>query len=134
MADHRRGVKPSYLPTFVSALAGAVAGGAYKFESTTEMAQFFRKIAAELKANTGKAVVVAGSRQPAEVHAVVATINAAINAPVDYYGEGDDRLKPVLRTTAAAEEMGGADWKAHGEQLKEFAKAVTGAKTVVKGK
>src|SRR5262249_17709853 len=41
---------------------------------------FLTVLADELKENKGKAVVIAGRRQPPEVHAVVARINQAIGA------------------------------------------------------
>ena len=42
----------------------------------TKVAKFLAALAEELKANRGKAVVIAGRRQPPEVHALVAKINA----------------------------------------------------------
>ena len=41
---------------------------------------FIKVLAEELKANRGRAVVIAGRRQPPEVHALVAKINQAIGA------------------------------------------------------
>src|SRR4051812_50154133 len=69
-------------------------------------------------AGSGKAVVVAGSRQPAEVHAAVAAINAMLNSPVEYYSEPEDP-------------RGENGWTGHGEQLKAFGEAAKSAKAVL---
>ncbi len=119
MADHRRGLKPSEIPGFVSALTAGVSGGNAQFKASPEMGVFFGKLIEELNANRGKAIVVAGSRQPAEVHAAVAAINAALAAPVDYYVEAEDP-RPADRS-----------WTSHADQAKAFAAAFGDAKAVL---
>ena len=45
--------------------------------------KFARAVAQDLKARPGQALVIAGRRQPAEVHALCHWINAQLKAPVD---------------------------------------------------
>jgi MoCo/4Fe-4S cofactor protein with predicted Tat translocation signal len=117
IADHRRGAKPSEIGAVTAALAAAVAGGNAE-AAPKEIAELVAKIAADLNANKGKAVVVAGSRQPAEVHAAVAGINAAINGTVDYFAEPEDPRAD-------------ADWTTHAQQLNAFVAAAAGAAHVL---
>jgi MoCo/4Fe-4S cofactor protein with predicted Tat translocation signal len=118
MADHRLPQRPRGIGTIVAALAAFLSGGALNYRVSAEIQPYLDAVVKDLKANQGKAVVVAGWRQPAEVHAAVAAINAMINAPVDYYAEPEDP-------------RGEDGWKGHEQQLVDFAHAVTAAKTVV---
>jgi molybdopterin-containing oxidoreductase family iron-sulfur binding subunit len=117
MADHRRGIKPSDIAGAVNYLANALTGGG---ETPLEkgLASFIQFIVRDIHANAGKAVVVAGERQPAEVHAAVAAINAAINAPIDYHAEPEDP-RPE------------AGWTPHSEQIKAFAAAAKTAEAIL---
>jgi molybdopterin-containing oxidoreductase family iron-sulfur binding subunit len=118
-ADHRRGVRPSQVPGVVAALAAALGQGNAKVATLDpSMQAFINAIAADVKASAGKAVFVAGSRQSPDVHAAVAAINAAINAPVDYYADPEDPRA----------EQG---WTPHSEQIKAFAQAAPSADLVV---
>jgi molybdopterin-containing oxidoreductase family iron-sulfur binding subunit len=120
MADHRRGFKPSEIPGIASALLVGVSGtGEAKFNAPKDVGEFFEKLVGEFKANPGKVVVVAGYRQPPEVHAAVAAINTALNAPVEYYVENED--------PRAADAM----WPTHAKQLADFAAAVGANSTVL---
>jgi molybdopterin-containing oxidoreductase family iron-sulfur binding subunit len=79
-ADHRLALKPSQIEAFASALAervGAGPAGAGVPEGTVagESEKFLAAIAADLQACKGQAVVVAGARQPAAVHALAMAIN-----------------------------------------------------------
>ena len=119
MADHRRAVKPSAIPAVVAAIAANI-GLAQQADVLTDRAvtDFVTKLGQDVQeamAAGKKAVFVAGSRQPAEVHAAVAAINGKLGAPVDYYAEPED----------ARAEQG---WTGHAEQLKAFVTAAAGAK------
>jgi Fe-S-cluster-containing dehydrogenase component len=46
--------------------------------------RFARAVATDLKARTGQAMVIAGRRQPAEVHALCHLINQTLRAPIDF--------------------------------------------------
>jgi molybdopterin-containing oxidoreductase family iron-sulfur binding subunit len=84
MADHRLAMRSELGLPFAMALDAALSGGGLpnsEFLKESKVAQFISVLAEELKANSGRAVVIAGRRQPREVHALVAKINQAIGAP-----------------------------------------------------
>jgi molybdopterin-containing oxidoreductase family iron-sulfur binding subunit len=84
MADHRLAIRTELGLPFAMALDAALGGGttpAAEFLKEPKVERFLKVLVEELKANTGKAVVVAGRRQPPVVHALVAKINQAIGAP-----------------------------------------------------
>jgi MoCo/4Fe-4S cofactor protein with predicted Tat translocation signal len=83
MADHRLPLRSELGLPFAMALDAALGGGlapVAEFLREQKVTQFIAALAEELKANAGKAVVLAGRRQPPEVHAVVAKINESIGA------------------------------------------------------
>ncbi len=83
LADHRLPIRSELCLPFVMALDAAISGGvapSAEFLKEATVAPFIEALVEELKANTGKAVLIAGRRQPPVVHALVAKINAAIGA------------------------------------------------------
>jgi molybdopterin-containing oxidoreductase family iron-sulfur binding subunit len=77
MADHRLPIRPSQIASFVRELETAVQSGqapAAKDRTT----RFLHAVAEDLLANAGKGAVACGYRQPPEVHAAVARINAKL--------------------------------------------------------
>ena len=96
-ADHRLPLRSELILPLASALKAAITGTAApraEFLAEAKVSKFVAALAAELKGNRGRAVVIAGRRQPPEVHALVAFINEAIGAvgtTVDYLDVGDDR-------------------------------------------
>lgn len=83
MADHRLRMKSSDGGAFALALAKElnVTGTELKMlggSNATRTQKFIASVAKDLAAKKGKSIVVAGPRQPAEVHAVVALINQAL--------------------------------------------------------
>jgi len=100
MADHRRGVTPAEVAQVAEAL---LTGDAGKVQAA-ELRTFVGKMMEDIK-SSGAAVVVAGARQPKEVHAAVAQFNAAIKAPVAYYADPEDP-------------RGEENWTTHGEEIK----------------
>ncbi len=83
MADHRLPLRSELILPVCQALDAALAGGvAPTSEALAEgkVARFLQVLAEELREQNGKAVLVAGRRQPAQVHALVAKINGAIGA------------------------------------------------------
>ena len=86
-----------------------------------QFAEFIDALAADIdSANKAglKTIVVAGSRQPAEVHAAVAAINTKLQAPVEYYADPEDPRS----------ENG---WTTHADQLAAFATAAAGAGSIL---
>ncbi len=85
MADHRLRLASSHLLAFAAALFGAVTGSS-QFSALTgglefkDKDQWLAACAADLVAHKGHSLIVAGSHLPAEVHAVVYALNAALGA------------------------------------------------------
>jgi molybdopterin-containing oxidoreductase family iron-sulfur binding subunit len=80
-ADHRVRLRASAVPALAAELAAAV--GVKDIKAAGESgadASWLEAVAADLKANRGSAVVIAGRRQPAGVHAAAAAINLALGA------------------------------------------------------
>jgi len=83
MADHRLAMRAELGLPFALALDAALSnqpGPQSEWLREGKVQQFISVLAEELKANNGRAVVLAGRRQPPTVHALVAKINAAIGA------------------------------------------------------
>ena len=112
ISDHRLPLRSELGLPFALALDAAISGGAApaaEFLKEEKIAKFIAVLAEELKANAGKAVIVAGRRQPAEVHALVAKLNQAIGAPgatLDYIDDADQaRDTHVASIAALAKDM-----------------------------
>ncbi len=86
-ADHRLRVKPSDVRQFAFDLAAALGAvpGLNVVGGADRRGKFLTALVKDLKAAGPEALVVAGLRQPAEVHAAVALINEALgSAAVSY--------------------------------------------------
>ena len=84
LADHRLGL-PHYLVRNVAlAIAGALGNAGSQAALPADVAQFTRSATADLLAQRGAAMVLAGPRQPPEVHALCHWINKQLDAPIDY--------------------------------------------------
>jgi molybdopterin-containing oxidoreductase family iron-sulfur binding subunit len=112
IADHRLPLRSEYGLPFAMALAAAVSGGGApnaEFLKENKVQTFVSVLADELKKNAGRAVVLAGRRQPPEVHAVVAKINqalGAVGATLDYHEVPDaDRPTHLQSITALTKDM-----------------------------
>jgi MoCo/4Fe-4S cofactor protein with predicted Tat translocation signal len=78
-AEHRLALKPSDIAPFAAALAAAVgAGGAGAQSPSGPAGKFLSAIAADLKANAGKCVVIPGEQQTPAVHLAAIAINQAL--------------------------------------------------------
>jgi MoCo/4Fe-4S cofactor protein with predicted Tat translocation signal len=78
-AEHRLALKPSDLAPFAAALAAAVgAGGGSAQPPSGPSGKFLSAIAADLKANAGKCVVIPGEQQTPAVHMAAIAINQAL--------------------------------------------------------
>ncbi|HXQ81257.1 MAG TPA: TAT-variant-translocated molybdopterin oxidoreductase [Opitutaceae bacterium] len=81
MADHRLRLASGHMLAFAAALAEKVTGDAAYARAAQGLevpAGWISECAADLAANRGASLVVAGSHLPAEVHAVAYAINAAL--------------------------------------------------------
>jgi molybdopterin-containing oxidoreductase family iron-sulfur binding subunit len=75
-AEHRLGLKPSDLVNFATALAGGSAASV----TNPDAQKFMTALSADLKANSGKVVVIPGEQAPAAVHAAAYALNASLGA------------------------------------------------------
>jgi len=112
MADHRLALRSEFGLPFAMALDAAVGGGSTvnaKFLQETKVKKYLEVLVEELTANRGKAIVIAGRRQPPEVHALVARINERIGAPgttLEYVPDPDlDRPSHLQSITTLARDM-----------------------------
>jgi len=108
LADHRLPLRSEFGLPFAMALDTALGGGgitpAAEFLKEDKVAKFIAALAEELKANTGKAVVICGRRQPPEVHALVAKINqtiGAVGATLDYVRDPDESRESHVQSLAS---------------------------------
>ena len=86
MADHRLRLKVGEVKAFAIDLAGALGAmpALNVVNAGDKRGKFLTALAKDLKAHQGKALIVAGPKQPAEVHAIAALINQQLGAPVVY--------------------------------------------------
>jgi len=100
VADERFPVRHSEVAAVAARIAGAVrASGVPKelteaFTAAGSPTDIEVRVAAELNAHRGHCLIIAGDQQPAEVHALAAYLNVALNAggddsPVNYVQEFD---------------------------------------------
>ena len=81
MADHRLRLASSHILSFAAALAGKITGDAVYArlaEGLDIKPEWIAECAADLAAHKGTSLVVAGSHQPAAVHAIAYAINASL--------------------------------------------------------
>ncbi len=98
MADHRLAFKASDVSLFAGAVATAlgVSTGAPAFAVSPEAKQFAEVLAEDVLASGGRAAFVAGDAQPAEIHALCASLNARFGAQcVSYLDTGATPEAPV---------------------------------------
>ena len=76
-ADHRLRLQASGIGGFTAALAAELGVGSASGKGEGE-AKWIQALARDLKANSGKSLIVAGAHQPAAVHAAVAALNGAL--------------------------------------------------------
>jgi molybdopterin-containing oxidoreductase family iron-sulfur binding subunit len=112
LADHRLPLRSDLVLPLALALDAALSGGAAptsEFLKEAKVQKFVAVLAEELRANAGRAVIVAGRRQPPEVHALVAKLNGAIGAvgqTLDYVEDPEpERPSHLADITKLAKDM-----------------------------
>ena len=112
MADHRLALRTDHGLPFAMALDAALGGGSVidaGFLKEARVKKFVDVLVEELNANKGRAVVIAGRRQPPEVHALVARINeklGAVGETLDYVEDPDlDRPSHLASIKALSTDM-----------------------------
>ncbi|HLU65462.1 MAG TPA: Fe-S-cluster-containing hydrogenase [Kofleriaceae bacterium] len=99
-ADHRLPLRSELIKPFLLALEQRIqgAGGAAspsKAMAEPKVARFLEVLAKDLAQNRGAAVIAVGPRQPAEVHAIAARVNALLGAQQTVvYTEDPDPERP----------------------------------------
>jgi MoCo/4Fe-4S cofactor protein with predicted Tat translocation signal len=110
-ADHRLRVKPSEVKQFAVDLAAAVGAvpGLNVVGGGDRRAKFLAAVVKDLKSAGAEALVVAGPRQPAMVHALTAAINQSLGSAAVMYTKTDagdngiDALKALATEMAAGQ-------------------------------
>jgi Fe-S-cluster-containing dehydrogenase component len=84
LADHRLALRPELIGNVAIEIARALGAAVPQLVGPPEAEQFAKAAAADLTAQPGAALVLAGPRQPAQVHALCHWINNELAAPVDF--------------------------------------------------
>jgi MoCo/4Fe-4S cofactor protein with predicted Tat translocation signal len=79
-ADHRLALKASEIENFARAVAAEVGVAGVSGNLTGDAAKFASAVAKDLKAHSGKCIVIAGQHQPASVHALAHALNVALSS------------------------------------------------------
>jgi len=110
-ADHRLSVASSNIPGFAASLAAAIDGAGDVDKSLPYRERVLAAMASDLAANKGKSIIIAGEKQPAEVHALV----HALNEKLGNHG-----------STIAFTKLHDPERPASLDQIKELASALNG--------
>ncbi len=84
LADHRIALGPELIRNVALVIARELGATVPNAELPEGVLNFTGAVAADLKSRLGRAIVLAGPRQPAEVHALCHWINGTLRAPVDF--------------------------------------------------
>ncbi|HYZ34382.1 MAG TPA: 4Fe-4S dicluster domain-containing protein [Crenalkalicoccus sp.] len=84
-ADHRLALPPAQVVALAAHVAAALGAPLPQPELPEEARRFADACAADLQAHRGAAVVLVGSWQPPEMHAMAHWMNAQLQAPVDHF-------------------------------------------------
>jgi molybdopterin-containing oxidoreductase family iron-sulfur binding subunit len=118
-ADHRLRMPASEIAGYLYALAGELAKGGISVEAQASVAKagtsgkvpakWLGTVAKELVQNKGRSVIVVGSRQPPEVHALAHALNLALSAAPTVLGfapvADPDEVDPVTDVKALADAL-----------------------------
>ncbi|WP_419825447.1 hypothetical protein [Sphingomonas sp.] len=94
MADRRAALHPAMIGDALRVLAGGLGAEAGDARLPASAAALLRTASARLKRAQGRAVLLVGRDQPAEVHALAAWVNARLAAPVDWIAPVDPDPTP----------------------------------------
>ncbi|HUF10644.1 MAG TPA: 4Fe-4S dicluster domain-containing protein, partial [Rhodothermales bacterium] len=108
MADHHLPVKSSEIAALVVGLASRLGLSSSRGNVSGKAATWLDAVAADLDANRGASIIVAGHTQPAWVHAACAQINAALGntgATIELLALDADYLAPTSDLSSVVSEM-----------------------------
>ena len=111
-ADHRIALHPRLIPEFAIAIAHAMGAGVRQPELPDNAMRLAKQAAADLSANHGRGIVLAGGALSAEAHALVHWINARLQAPIELLEiskTAGGRLPGTLSDLARALDAGTVD-------------------------
>jgi molybdopterin-containing oxidoreductase family iron-sulfur binding subunit len=97
-ADHRLALGPHAIEAFTMALARAFGADLAPHDLSQPAKDFAAVVAADLKSNMGRAIVLAGPSLPAPVQAACHWLNAQLNAPIDC-------IEPIDADTGSLREL-----------------------------
>jgi Fe-S-cluster-containing dehydrogenase component/anaerobic selenocysteine-containing dehydrogenase len=103
LADHRLPLHPDLIRNVAIAIARALGAALPEADLPQDAAQFAQAVADDLTARHGGALVLAGPRQGADIHALCHWINNELGAPVDFIApveSGADGQQGSLRSFA----------------------------------
>ncbi|WNO52715.1 4Fe-4S dicluster domain-containing protein [Stakelama saccharophila] len=100
MADRRLALDPANLARLAHLLAAALGGATDAPDAPAPLVEFAAKAARDLSQAKGRALVLAGRSEPAEMHAFAAWANALLAAPLDW-------IEPVGDTGTQARDLTG---------------------------
>ncbi|HEX3437774.1 MAG TPA: TAT-variant-translocated molybdopterin oxidoreductase [Pseudacidobacterium sp.] len=117
-AEHRLALRASEIPSFAAALTAALAGGsaAPEFSGSDDAKKFLAAVVKDLKANSGKCVVIPGEQQLPVVHQAAFALNQALSnvGKTVVYTETVNPLPAVqadaLKSLVADLNAGKVDW------------------------
>jgi molybdopterin-containing oxidoreductase family iron-sulfur binding subunit len=101
-ADHRLPTKSSEIPSLIKALAVRLGVASGEAGDLNGASAFIEKLAKDLKAHQGEAVVTVGPCQPAAVHTLVAAINEALGANGQTLSYTEE---PLARSTTQVQDI-----------------------------
>ncbi len=141
-ADHRLRVAPSLMNAVVARVAQEIAGAGGGGQLPKEIEEWLGPCIKDLKANHGKAVVMAGHRLPVEAHVLIIAINNALgaNGSIVEYREAPAAKEGTIQELAKALNAGevetlvilGGNPVYNAPAELDFAAALGKAKTVVR--
>ncbi len=89
LADHRLALRPELVRSVAVQVARALGGSLPESAGSPDAKRFAKIVAADLIARRGAALVIAGPRQAADVHALCHWINNRLAAPADFIAPVD---------------------------------------------
>ncbi len=89
LADHRLALRPDLIRNLAIEIARTLGAPLPAVQLPAESEQFVKAAAADLAARRGVALVQAGPRQSADVHALCHWINEQLHAPIDFMAPVD---------------------------------------------
>ncbi|MGN6619555.1 MAG: molybdopterin dinucleotide binding domain-containing protein, partial [Sphingomonas sp.] len=101
MADRRASAGPAGIAAACRGLAAALRGTDQRSAAKGSLATLLANAVPALLAARGRAVVLAGDGQPADVHAFVAWVNQQLDAPIDWIAPVDPDPRPHGESLAA---------------------------------